>query len=683
MSLDVSQAKPMPGRGGVWPDLSAAHGVSLTGLGLLPVLVVLHLATAAPWGVQDVMQMVSGGETPFAPLIEALRLPRVCAALLGGASLALSGVVFQALTGNHLASPGVLGITSGANVGLVAMLLIWPDLSQFPALPAFLGGVVAACVTLSVARLGGGSAHLILAGLAVSLLGGALATALALFNAERVAGVFVWSAGDVAQGAWQAVTAAAMMSPAILLALAGMARSLDVLGLGSQDAAGLGVRVGRLRLVAGGCAVLLAALGVSLVGPIAFLGLIVPNALRLMGLHRPSRLGLPASLWGANLLIAADVLALQASPDHVLPAGLLIALIGTPCLIVLAARRARDQRGGKSGASGFLVRQRIAPLSVTFLLLLCLPVLAAVSMHIGDTGAIAVGDVWRAVVSLDLGQVPGAVLDQRLPRTVVAVLAGALLSLAGVMLQGVVRNPLAGPELLGLTQGAGLAALGAVLLLPDAGRSTIQVAAFIGAGATLVVVMAAAGRDASPVRLALIGVALAGLAAAVAAVVVVLAGVRTTQVLTWLSGTTYARGWPTVLVTLPALALWPLAWGLTRRLDLLTLGTMTAAASGVAVRVTRRLALGVAALASGAAVAAVGPVAFVGLIAPHAARLLTGGRHGPLLIVAPLLGGCLLALADMVGRSILVPTEIPAGIVTALIGAPYFLLLLTMTGRRA
>jgi iron complex transport system permease protein len=154
-------------------------------------------------------------------------------------------------------------------------------------------------------------------------------------------------------------------------------------------------------------------------------------------------------------------------------------------------------------------------------------------------------------------------------------------------------------------------------------------------------------------------------------------------VLTWLAGSTYARGWPAFLAALPGLVLWLPAVLLAGRLDLVALGDDHAAALGTQVAQTRRAALATAALAVGLAVAAVGPIAFIGLIAPHTTRLLVGGRHMPLIAIAPLLGGTLLATADLVGRSVLAPTEVPAGVITALIGAPYFLGLLAYGGRRA
>jgi iron complex transport system permease protein len=649
------------------------------GLALLPLALLGHASLAAPWSPGAVWAALSGGDTPFGPLILEVRLPRLVAAALGGAMLALSGVVFQALTGNVLAAPGVLGVTAGANVGLILALLLWPGAAALPALPAFAGGLAAALLSAAVARAaGGGPTHLILAGIAVSLAATALSTALALFDTERVAGVFVWSAGDVAQGSWHAAAGAAAALPVLALALALLARALDRMRLGATDAAALGVAVTRVRLAAGTLAVLLAATAVSMVGPIAFLGLVVPNALRALGVARTAPLALLAGLWGALLLIAADAISLTLDDGGSITAGLVMALIGAPVLVALVARRAPAEGRG----TGLPAHRRLPPGVAAGLGVAGLGLVLAASVAVGAAGLPAPAELLAALQTLDPNRLPPLVREQRLPRTAVAVLAGAFLALAGVLLQGVVRNPLAGPEVLGLTQGAGLAAVAVVLLLPGSGRETIQLAAIAGAVGALVLVTAAAGRTAAPVRLALIGVAIAGVAASVAAVAVHAAGLLGAEVLTWLAGSSYARGWPTVMAALPGLALWLPAALLARRLDLVGLGDAHAAALGTRVAATRRAALATAALAAGLAVAAVGPVAFVGLVAPHAARLLVGGRHGPLIAVAPLIGGSLLALADLVGRSVLAPTEIPAGVVTALLGAPYFLALLALGGRR-
>lgn len=663
------------------PRLAAPRSVWLCAIGavLLTLALLGHASVAAPWSPGDVWSTLTGGETPFAPLIQELRLPRAVAACLAGAMLALSGVLFQALTGNLLAAPGVLGVTAGANVGLVVALLVWPGAAMLPAVPAFVGGLIAALLTAGIARAaGGGPTHLILAGIAVSLAATASSTAFALFDTERVAGVFVWSAGDVAQGSWHAAITAAVTFPVLALAVAIFARALDRMRLGAVEAAALGVAVTRVRLIAGALAVLLAAIAVSMVGPIAFLGLVVPNALRALGIVRTAPLAAAAALWGALLLTGADTVSLLLDESGTITAGLLMSLIGAPVLVALVARRAPSESRG----THLPARRRLRPAVAVGAGIACIPLLLAASVATGAAGLPALHEL-LTVPAQGADMVQRLVLEQRLPRTLVAFLAGALLALAGVLLQGVVRNPLAGPEVLGLTQTAGLAAVGAVLFLPASGGEVVQIAAIGGAVAALALVTWIGGRSAAPVRLALIGVAIAGVAAALSAVAVHAAGLLGSEVLTWLAGSTYARGWPAVLAALPGLALWLPAVLLARRLDLVALGDQHAAALGTRVAGTRRAALATAALAVGLAVAAVGPVAFIGLIAPHTARLLTGGRHMPLVAVAPLLGGTLLAVADLVGRSVLAPTEVPAGVITALLGAPYFLGILAYGGRRA
>jgi iron complex transport system permease protein len=356
-----------------------------------------------------------------------------------------------------------------------------------------------------------------------------------------------------------------------------------------------------------------------------------------------------------------------------------MSLVGAPILVALVARRAPAENRGADLPARRRLRTGVALAAG----LASIPLLSAASVAIGAAGVPALDDLLFGAQPSASDLLPKLVLEQRLPRTAVAFLAGALLALAGVLLQGVVRNPLAGPEVLGLTQTAGLAAVAALLFLPGSGSEAVQIAAIGGAVLALALVTGIGGRSAAPVRLALIGVAIAGVAAALSAVAVHAAGLLGSEVLTWLAGSTYARGWPAFLAALPGLVLWLPAVLLARRLDLVALGDDHAAALGTQVAQTRRAALATAALAVGLAVAAVGPIAFIGLIAPHTTRLLVGGRHMPLIAIAPLLGGTLLATADLVGRSVLAPTEVPAGVITALIGAPYFLGLLAYGGRRA
>ena len=228
--------------------------------------------------------------------------------------------------------------------------------------------------------------------------------------------------------------------------------------------------------------------------------------------------------------------------------------------------------------------------------------------------------------------------DLRLPRAAVAALAGAALAVSGVLSQGVVRNPLAGPEILGVMGGATLAALAALVVLRP-GQGGVALAAFVGGLAALALVYAAAPRDLDPLRIALIGVAVATACAAIADMLLLFAGPAATQGLVLVSGSTYAQSWGDFVLLLPPVAVGgAIAWFAARRLDALSAGDDMAISLGVRAPRTRAVLLAASALLASAAVAIVGAIVFVGLMAPHAARILVGPQHRRVLPVAAILG---------------------------------------------
>ncbi|WP_350241578.1 FecCD family ABC transporter permease [Deinococcus sonorensis] len=276
------------------------------------------------------------------------------------------------------------------------------------------------------------------------------------------------------------------------------------------------------------------------------------------------------------------------------------------------------------------------------------------------------------------------VLELRAPRIVVALLAGAMFAASGTMLQGVIRNPLASPDIIGVGAGAGLAATVFLLAWPGAPAGGLPWAALAGAwlgfGLVLLLSRAGGGRAADglhPVRLALVGVAVASALGAVQQLVLVRAPDGLGAALGFLSGTVYGADADRLQRLLPwALILLPAALLCSRVLDVLNLGPELATSLGLRVQPSRLLCLGIAVALAAAGVTGAGILGFVGLLAPHLARRLVGGQHARLLPVAALLGAALVLAADTLGRTLLPPIEVPAGIFTTLVGAPYFLYLL-------
>ena len=301
------------------------------------------------------------------------------------------------------------------------------------------------------------------------------------------------------------------------------------------------------------------------------------------------------------------------------------------------------------------------------------------SILIGPS-SLSPGAVWYALTAPD--QLPSAIIvhEIRLPRTILAALVGATLGIAGATLQGLLRNPLAEPGIVGASSAA---ALGAALVLyfglSEISIVALPVAGMTGALAAVALLFALAGRDASPLALILAGVAISSFASALTALAVNLAtsAYAALEITFWLLGSLTDRSMTHVALAAPAMvAGWLLMLSGARQLSLLSLGEDTAASLGVSLNALRlRLVLGIA-LAVGAAVSVSGAIGFVGLIVPHILRPYVGFDPGRLLGVSLLGGAALVLAADILVRILSTGIEIRLGVVTALVGAPFFLLLL-------
>ncbi|MBW4490694.1 MAG: iron ABC transporter permease [Trichocoleus desertorum ATA4-8-CV12] len=267
----------------------------------------------------------------------------------------------------------------------------------------------------------------------------------------------------------------------------------------------------------------------------------------------------------------------------------------------------------------------------------------------------------------------------RLPRVIVAFLVGAGLAIAGTILQGLTRNPLASPEIVGVQAGAGLAAVSLIVLFPSLPAFVLPIAAFAGAFiAALLVYGLAWERGSAPIRLILVGVGVGAIASALSSLLITFGNIEdVSQALVWLAGSVYGRTWEHVQALLPWLGVFiPLSLLCARDLNTLNLGDEVARGLGVPIEWQRGLLLITCVALSGASVATAGTIGFVGLMSPHLARQLVGPAHEGLLPTAALVGGLTVALADFLGRSLFAPIELPCGVITAVVGAPYFLYLL-------
>lgn len=304
---------------------------------------------------------------------------------------------------------------------------------------------------------------------------------------------------------------------------------------------------------------------------------------------------------------------------------------------------------------------------------LALAGLSALSLQMG---VIAVP--WRALLSdWQTGREYHYVLTAyRLPRLLLALLVGAALAVAGALVQGIVRNPLASPDILGVNHAASLASVGALLLLPSLPVIALPLLAFAGGMAGLILLRILANTS-QPMKLALTGVALSACWASLTDYLMLSHPQDVNSALLWLTGSLWGRDWSFVKIAAPLLILFlPLSLRFCRDLDLLALGDARATTLGVSVPRIRLQALLLAVAMTSTGVAVCGPISFIGLVVPHMVRSITGGRHRWLLPVSAMAGALLLVVADLLARIIHPPLELPAGVLTAIIGAPWFVWLL-------
>ncbi|WP_411343834.1 FecCD family ABC transporter permease [Paenibacillus sp. WLX1005] len=321
------------------------------------------------------------------------------------------------------------------------------------------------------------------------------------------------------------------------------------------------------------------------------------------------------------------------------------------------------------------MKRNVMVLTMLSLLVLLLSLLSI------KVGAVSIGwlDILQALTGRSDSDQRYIVLHYRLPRIVVAILVGSGLAVSGLITQALLRNPLAAPDTLGISAGASLGAVLTVLILPPGQPVWVTpLAALIGGfvGGMLVYGLSYSG-GIDPVRLALVGIAVSACGSTLVQLLVTRFAANASTVLLWLNGSLWGRTWDQVIQSLPIIGLaLPVTWVLARRLDILALGDETSRGLGLRLEPVRLLLFGFAIALAGGSVAAAGMIGFAGLVSPHMARRLVSRGHRILIPVTALVGAALVLLADMIGRILAPPVEFPAGLVTAVIGAPYFLYLL-------
>lgn len=584
--------------------------------------------------------------------------PRLMISLLCGGGLALAGLLFQQVLQNPLAEPATLGVAAGANLAMSSALVFAPGLLVFGLPGLALMGATAAMLMLALLVKGSRFAPLqvILAGMVLSLYGNALNTLLVLFNHDYLSDLFSWQAGSLNQSGWRStLILLATLVPLAAISSA-LVRPLTVLGLSQQSASALGISVIRVRVSALAIAVALSALITSQVGLISFIGLAAPALVKAAGVRHFSRQMLLAPLTGALLLGVVDQLAQRFSPAAGdIPTGAVTALLSAPLLLIMLLRQRSSQRTVPAAYTAKLTPWRPATFWRVVLLLI-----------LGIIGSLWWNRQPPDALTADL-------LAFRWPRMLGALCAGAMLATAGVLIQRLTGNAMASPELLGISSCAALAVLLSVFFVSSS--LALFPAAVIGSLIAIAALFWFGRRSQfNAAKLVLTGLCLTSLASALSMMLMLSGDPRALMLLNWSTGSTsgvtaeMAQGG---LLTLAIL--FPLTLLLQRWLTLLTLGQPTARSLGMSLARSHLLILLLAAALTAAGTLLVGPLSFVGLIAPQLAWSLGARQMRRQCIMAALLGALLMVLADLLGRNIAWPWQISAGLLSAFIGAPWFL----------
>lgn len=604
-------------------------------------------------------------------------MPRGVIALLAGAALGLSGGILQAVLRNPVADPTTLGISAGAQLALVLATILAPGLLAWGRWPVAMAGAgLAAALVLAIgARRGFAPVTMVIAGMLVGMTASAIATAVTLSQGQYLLSLVIWNGGSLVQQDWSGVQALALVLAAGGIGAALLARPLRVLSLGVEGAGGLGLNVAVVRVTAVALAVWIAASVSAELGLIAFVGLAAPALARTAGARGIGQLLALSPLIGALILSVCDglVLAIAGQGGEMFPTGALTGLIGGPLLIWLLPRLRGSTPPGTEAAEGPAPR-------------LVRPVRLLVTLGIGL--------VLAALVLIWIGRVPGgwAVLDwdslraflpMRAPRLIAAASAGAALALAGAILQRLTANPLASPEVLGVSGGASLGYAAVIFLAAAPGAALLAIGTMAGGAVALALVASFVSRRDMPAeRILLAGIAVSALASAVLSAMMAVGDARSWAILNWLSGSSSAVAMPAAMA-LAALAAALLGFTLAARrwLGVLPLGAEVAAGLGLPLRRARLILILLAGVATGAATVLVGPLSFVGLMAPHLARRVGLARPREHVTGTALIGAALMLAADFGARMAGFPYELPLGLFASLIGAPWLIWLMMRSVR--
>jgi len=332
----------------------------------------------------------------------------------------------------------------------------------------------------------------------------------------------------------------------------------------------------------------------------------------------------------------------------------------------------------KSDKVSFQLSKKVAMMIILLCILLCGMMMLALSV---GSDFISPVTVVKELFGYGTGEYLFTIQTLRLPRVLLAALVGMALAVSGLILQGIIRNPLAAPDIIGVTSGA---SVGALLFLAYATVSIhfLPLAAIIGAGVvSTIIYLLSWKKGVTPIRMVLIGIGISAFAKGIVTMLIVMGEeVRTSRAYIWLTGSLYGANMQDVYLLLPWVVLLSLfTFIIARVINVKELGDDIALGVGVKVQIFRLLFLLISVMLAGTAVAFVGGIAFVGLVAPHISRMLVGRSFAALIPISSMVGAIIVIFADIIGRTAFLPKDLPAGVFTAAIGAPFFIYLLFRT----
>lgn len=602
------------------------------------------------------------------------QLPRLAMTVVIGGLFGVVGSLMQQLTQNNLTSPLTLGTSSGAWLALVIVNIWFTGLvADYSAVAATMGALLAFSLVIIIAGIRNMTGlPLVVSGMVVNILLGAIATALVTLNAQFAQNIFMWGAGDLAQDGWEPFFWLLPRIAPVLLIFIFAPRILTLLRLGHEGATARGLSVLPAFAFFIILSTWLVSVSITVVGVISFIGLLAPNIVRTLGARTARQELIASGLMGICLLLITDSLAIWAGQwlNTVIPSGVTAAAIGAPALIWFSRKKmqAPDQLS-ISIISQTKKLSNYTVIGITALLMLGLAL--TLFIHINERQWF-----WE-VPSVYQGAL-------RFPRLLTALFAGVALAIAGVILQRLIYNPLASPDILGVSSGATFALVFSSLILGSTLQTSQWGTALLGSGVVMIILLVLGKRHQyAPASLILTGIALTASLEAFIQFFLAKGSLSSYKILLWLSGSTYrVTEQQAIYFALAITFIVGVVLLLTRWLALISIGRSFALARGLHTAQASIILLIIVSLLCALVTSTVGPIAFIGLVAPHMAVLIGAQKIKSQLILSGLIGATLMVWADWLGQILIYPAQIAAGTLVAILGGSYFLCLMLLNRNR-